>query len=91
VSGPRSLVELEFFAAASCLDRGGKRSPGSHVSITVASWERLQRARIAFGEEGARNRSCWEKSTQSLALASARGPSTLRPTKELPHVKCSLT
>jgi hypothetical protein len=36
VSGPRSLVELEFFAAAS-----------------VASWERFQRARIAFGEEGA--------------------------------------
>ena len=29
-------------SAAFGLDRGGKRGPGSHVSITVESWQHLQ-------------------------------------------------
>jgi hypothetical protein len=41
VSGVRKAEEA-VLSAAFGLERGGKRSAGSHVSITVESWDHLQ-------------------------------------------------
>jgi hypothetical protein len=49
-------VDVRKLVAAACgLDRGGKRGPGSHVSITVESWDRLVLARRVYAM-GARAR-----------------------------------
>lgn len=44
------LRAAERAVLASALDRGGKRGPGSHVSVTVESYDQLQHARRRLAE-----------------------------------------
>jgi hypothetical protein len=54
------LAELDLIAAACGLDRGGKRGAGTHVSITVASWERLVLARRRYAASAEHDRDSGE-------------------------------
>jgi hypothetical protein len=61
VSAVRKAEEA-VLSAAFGLDRGGKRGPGSHVSITVESWTHLQHTivelRAAAADEAPRIFGC---------------------------------
>lgn len=48
MSGVRDC-EHAVLSAAEALRRGGLRSPGSHVSITIESWRRLEDALVCLG------------------------------------------